>query len=94
MRLWLDDLRPMPADYDIHARTYIEAVDILKTGKVVHVSLDHDLGTDETGYDVACYIEMMVYHGRIPMPTWDVHSANPPGRSRIDRALRTALARG
>lgn len=78
MKVFLDDERQTPEGW---VRTYWpdETVELLKTGKVVELSLDHDLGDDErgTGYDVVCWIEEQVaLYGFVP-PTIKVHSANP-----------------
>jgi len=45
IRLWHDDIRPAPAGW-VWARTNAAAQEILKTGNVVEISMDHDLGLD------------------------------------------------
>jgi hypothetical protein len=56
--------------------------------------LDHDLGldTDEfeaTGYTVLTWLEAEIAHERwpFPLPTLRIHSANPVGRARMERAI-------
>lgn len=89
LHLWLDDVRPAPKGYDYWALTAHQALEVLQTGCVGHVSLDHDLGnSDETGYTVANWIEDAVEAQKIPELSWEVHSANPVGRKRIAQALR------
>ena len=92
MRIWLDDVRPMPSDFDKHVKTEQEAIDILKTGEVTHISFDHDLGEFEngTGYNVAKFIEANAYDGTIRYLTWTIHSANPVGRQNIEAAMNAA----
>jgi hypothetical protein len=92
MRLYLDDVRPTPVGFDLRAYTADEAMDFLWSGKVTHISLDHDLGdeTDKTGYDVARYIEGAAYENLIPRLTWEIHSQNPVGRDNMIMALRSA----
>lgn len=93
MKLWLDDIRPMPTDYDAHVTTAMEAIFYLKTNKISHISLDHDLGDDNhfgTGCDVANWIEESAYNGTLKKLTWYIHSANPVGRKRIEQALKNA----
>lgn len=93
MKLFLDDLRNPPDPTWTVARTAEEAITHLKTGLVVAVSLDHDLGPDGplTGYDVACYIEQAAKEGALPLiPHLQVHSANPVGRARMTVALVNA----
>ena len=43
-----------------------------------------------TGYDVAFFIETEVYNGRLKMPGWACHSANPAGRANIEAAMKSA----
>lgn len=95
MKLYLDDERPTPSGWE---RAYIapEAIELLKTGKVTHLSLDHDLGPEEagTGYDVCLWVEEQVFdrgfdfdNPFIP-PVMTVHSANPVGRQRMESAIK------
>jgi hypothetical protein len=46
IRLWHDDVRPAPEGW-VWARTNDEAKEILATGKVSHISLDHDMGNHD-----------------------------------------------
>ena len=46
MKVYLDDERPCPPGWTI-ARWPDEAVSLLESGEVTHLSLDHDLGDDE-----------------------------------------------
>lgn len=91
MRLWLDDLRPAPEGWT-HVRTAEEAITHLSNGQFSEVSLDHDLGNEgvATGYVVASWIEEQAFFGNIPKLIWHIHSANPPGRARMEAALRSA----
>src|SRR5262249_15566051 len=90
VRLYLDDLRDLPAGFDAVARTAEEAIELLRSGCVVFLSLDHDLGTEATGYTVACWIEQAAHAGTLLPLQWAVHSSNPVGRARIKAALRNA----
>ena len=91
MRLWVDDERPMPADFDIHVKTAREAIAQIDTGNITAISLDHDLGEGEdTGYTVACYIEHGAYYGSIGPMKLMVHSANPVGARNIQLAFQEA----
>jgi len=92
LAVWLDDERPMPPHYDRHAKTAAEAIELLKTGEVEEISLDHDLGPEwaGTGYDVACYIERAAHEGTLQNMRLKLHTANPVGRERMAQALRSA----
>ncbi len=91
MKVWLDDVRPMPSGWDVHIRTAIEASQLVLQGQVTDISLDHDLGEkDLTGYFVAKMIEDLAYHGTIPKINWTIHSANPVGRANMEMALKNA----
>jgi len=92
VKVFLDDVRPTP---DGWVRCYWpdEVIELLKTGKVEVVSLDHDLGDDTrgTGMDVCKWIEQTVYEngfdgGFIP-PAVLIHSANPVGRENMEFSI-------
>jgi len=90
IKLWVDDVRPMPNEYNKHAKTAKEAIETVRQGNVIIMSLDHDLGEGGSGYDVACEIEKLA-HDNVIMPiVWRVHSMNPVGRDKIIAALRKA----
>ena len=93
MRVWLDDKRPMPADFDKHVVDAIHAIRLLQTRKVTFISLDHDLG-DRTivgeGNDVAKFIEFAAYQNMIPRLEWAIHSQNPVGEKNMLVALQRA----
>ena len=64
MRIWLDNERPVPEEFNSHAKTAGEAISLLASSLVEKISLDHGLGEAEdagTGYDVALYIEQVAY---------------------------------
>ena len=104
MKLWIDDIRPMPKDFDVWAKSADEAVKILAKGNITHVSFDHDLGDvietngpivlwdehEKTGYDVAMWVEREAYRGRIKPFTYKIHSANPIGARKIQTAMTNA----
>jgi hypothetical protein len=89
MQIFLDDLRSPPNEEWRLIRDPREAMALLATGLVTKLSLDHDLGCfDErgqeiTGYTVACYVEELVFWGRIPLPEITCHSDNPVGVKKI-----------
>ena len=93
--VWLDDERPIPehiirrASDDMNFIKFKSAItcyhwlrDVASEGKVF-ISFDHDLGTDNTGYDLAKWI---VENG-IPLAGYSVHSMNPVGAANIHQLL-------
>jgi len=96
MKVYLDDERTTPEGW---TRVYWpeEAIKLLKTGEVTHISLDHDLGDDDhgTGYDVVLWIEEAVFTKSFKPPHMQVHSANSSAREKmqngIDNINRKAL---
>lgn len=89
MRVYLDDERSMPSNFDIKVKTADEAIELIQSGNVTEISLDHDLGAEKTGYDVAKFIEQHAYNGGYRFKTM-IHTANPVGRKNILQALQNA----
>lgn len=103
IRLWLDDIRPMPDGYTVHARTAAEAIELLKGGNVTLISFDHDLGdvpvaqadgyapSEATGYTVAMWIEAQAFENPdFVVPAYTIHSANPIGAKNIHICMEMA----
>ena len=93
MKVYLDDAREAPPG-SIRAHTPEEAIELLRSGRVTDLSLDHDLGLDtpdaeRSGYSVLVWLEHEVGEGRwlFPLPTIVIRSANPSGRDRMRRAI-------
>lgn len=92
MKVYLDDDRETPSDWE---RVYWpdEAIDLLKTGQVTEISLDHDLGDDErgTGYDVILWIEEAVVTQGFSPPKIKVHSANPSAMLKMELGIKSII---
>ncbi|HEX5582349.1 cyclic-phosphate processing receiver domain-containing protein [Gaiella sp.] len=93
MKVFLDDLRDAPEGW-VRTRSPEETIALLETGEVTELSLDHDLGLDtpereRTGYTVLAWLEREIGEGRwrFELPRIAIHSANPPGRLRMRRAI-------
>lgn len=88
MKVYLDDERETPKGW---VRVYWpeEAIDLLETGDVSEISLDHDLGDDAhgTGYDVVLWIEEAVFTKGFAAPTMKVHSANSSAREKMELGI-------
>lgn len=90
MKVFLDDNRPCPPGW-VLVRWPDEAIELLKTGQVTEISLDHDLGDDErgTGNDVVNWIEEQVaLHDFVP-PRMQVHSDNWAKRPIMEAGIRS-----
>ena len=98
--LWLDDLRD-PDDPKVRelfgaepgmvwVKTVDAAISRLKSNNVRWISLDHDLGTTATGYDVAKWIEEKAFAGELARIAWTIHSANVEGIRLMRFALENA----
>lgn len=84
MRLWLDDERPLPVNFDVHVRSAFDAINLLSTGLFTAVSLDHDLGEGRgSGADVAKWVAWAAHNEQLGRVAWSCHSANTPGRDNI-----------
>lgn len=91
MKVYLDDVRPKPKEFDVIVRTPDEAIELLKTGKVTHISLDYDLGSDgDEGEVVANWIEEQAYLGNLQPIVVYFHTDNPVGRKRMMQAIQNA----
>lgn len=86
MKLWVDDLRTPPDASWVWAKDSAEAVSALGSGSVVEMSLDHDLGGDDTTRVVVNWIcQMQGLYGDNYWPAVvRVHTANPVGREWLE----------
>lgn len=89
MRLWLDDLRPMPESYDHHANSVNAAKMMIETAEesgeeIEIISLDHDLGDyAKYGGDGICLLDWLVERQTFYPIVF--HTANPVGRVNMQR---------
>jgi len=92
MKIYLDDIRTEPEGW-VHAKTAVEAIELLRSNKVSEISLNHDLGEAEngTGYDVILWIEQEVYQNNYIPPKIIVHSANVPAREKMEAGIKNIL---
>lgn len=101
MKMWLDDLRspqdPFIQEHygangdEVWVKTVSEAKDLLASGEVIKMSLDHDLGEEEPdGYDLVRWIAKEAHAGNMKPPFWVVHSDNPVGAKSMIQGLRAA----
>jgi len=90
LKVWLDDIRPLPEDYDVLMLTGEECIELILTGTVTEISFDHDLGEGINGYEVARKIEELAYFDKIPRIKWHIHTSNPVGLKSIFSAMKSA----
>ena len=90
LRVYLDDERVPPKGW-VLVRWPAEAISLLETGRVVGLSVDHDLGDDErTGYHVLTWLEEAVATlGFVPPDEIHVHSDNAGARGRMVQAVES-----
>ncbi len=90
MKVFLDDERSTPPGW-IRAYWPSEVIELLRTGQVTDLSLDHDLGDDQrgTGYDVVVWIEEEVALNGFHPPRIKVHSANSSARAKMEAGIRS-----
>jgi hypothetical protein len=84
LRLWVDDERDAPDGFQ-RAWTSDEAILHLlahAASPIAEVSLDHDLGGDDTGMKV---LDWMITNDVWPAEL-TIHTANPPARKRMLQA--------
>lgn len=81
MKLWVDDLRPPPPDGPYWwAVNSAEAILVLENNFPDEISLDHDLGGDDTTRPVVLW---MAENDLWPQVV-RVHTANPVGREWLE----------
>ena len=100
MKIFLDDERKPPEGWTL-VRWPEEAIELLQTGEVEEISLDHDLADplaigqgycpsikERTGYDVLLWIEEQVATSDYIPPKIIIHTANSSARSKMVAALK------
>ena len=80
---WVQQYVPF-ATHVVWVDNYEDCIANLKSREWDMISLDHDLGTDKTGYDVAKWLERQVYEHNKKIPSSIIiHTANTVGRKNI-----------
>jgi hypothetical protein len=80
-------------------KTPSEAIVLLQSSQVEEISLDHDLaifddqGRETTGYALLEWVEREVVLNEFVPPKLACHSANPPARQRMERAIESIRRR-
>ena len=94
MKVYLDDERPAPEGWR-RVRWPDEAIQLLETGAVEVISLDHDLGDDSrgTGYDVLLWLERAQVEEGFEVPEIRIHTANVSARHKMEMAAEAIRGR-
>lgn len=105
MKVFLDDCRETPEGW---VRCYWpeEVIELLKTGQVTDLSLDHDLGDkpaadaeerrERTGLDVLDWILEQIFHETgviVVPPNMTIHSDNAVGIQNMRRTIASIWRR-
>ena len=91
IRIWLDDIRPMPEGFDVWCCTARQAYKSIVRDNCDYISFDNDMGNPLDGYWLATCIENLAWAGKIHRFGYDVHSANPEARRNINAAMKSAI---
>lgn len=94
-KLFLDDIRYPKSEEWIIVRSYSDFVKWIEDNGVMdlYISFDHDLddvkdNREYTGYDCAKWLCEYCWENGLPIPKWNIHSANPVGKSNIDFIMK------
>ena len=91
MKIWVDDLRPVPTGYE-WAKSVNQAISIIKKAEENHelieiLDLDHDLGDYYLdGGDAIKLLDWLAE--RETFYPISIHTANPVGRANMERMIR------
>lgn len=88
VKVYLDDERQEPDGW-IRTFTPAATIKILENCEVTDLSLDHDLGTNDTGYDVLLWLEEQLHLGNVTLPNIIIHTANPSARVKMELAVKS-----
>ena len=93
MKIWVDDVRPMPLDYDIHCHSVNEVISVIEYIEAKQkynidlIDLDHDAG--DYYNDGGDYIKILdwleVNQLNIPIA---IHSCNIVGVQNMERIIK------
>lgn len=91
IKIWVDDVRPMPGSYNYHCYTVDDTIELIyameKAGHTIAlIDLDHDAGEFEyAGGDyirILDFLEDYGYEGAIRL-----HTMNPVGRQNMETII-------
>lgn len=87
-KLFLDDERPCPyaesEDWTVARSTEEAKILVMQMGPPERMSLDHDLGGDDTAM---VFVRWLSDNHFEKLPDWQIHSANPVGSENLKAFL-------
>ena len=95
INIYLDDIvgppiLDYPEGYWTWVRTADEAIRLIQEGNVRWIDFDYNLGTAQTGHDVAQAIAELAEAGKIPPIKYSIHSGDVQGKQAIFEAMNRA----
>ena len=93
--IWVDDVRPMPTNYDFHYKSVWEFIRNFGEGDIGYecdyiIDLDHDAGDYGDDYiKILEWLEELKYvEGKEPCKLFYLHTGNPVGRERMRQIIK------
>jgi len=94
IKVWLDDTRPAPKGW-VRCFWPDEVIELLESGEVTHLDLDHDLGDvgnpngERTGNDVLLWLEEKIFTKEFEykIPSIFLHADNASARQKMRAAI-------
>lgn len=88
IKLYLDDLRPIPKGF-IEIRSYLAFTEyITQNGLPDYISFDHDLGLEQSGFDCAKFLVNYCLDNKLKLPEFTVYSQNPVGKRKYRKSFK------
>jgi hypothetical protein len=93
MKLYLDDIRTPNDNSWTIVRSYHDFIQVVSQSfkEIKVISFDHDLGSEETGFDCAKFLVEYCMNNQVLPPQCYSHSANPSGRTNIIELINCFL---
>ena len=91
MKIWVDDLRPVPSGY-VGTKSVNETIELIEKlenagERIELLDLDHDLGDYVSqGGDAIKILDYLAERGTFYPVT--IHTANPVGRANMERMIK------
>lgn len=95
LKIWVDDVRPMPDGYDVHCRTVDATMAIIRHCPVKIINLDHDAGDYAYGGgDYINILKRMEEENICKGILFIFHTMNPVGRENMKAIVEANRKKG